>query len=194
VLAQHADGIYFLYGFVPARYSTAFLAHHGINPGSIFDRAIPFVSYIFLHGGWTHVIINSIWLLAFGPVVARRFGTPLFLGFFLICGIAGAATHLALHWGSTEPVIGASAGISGVMAAAFRMLPFGPQDSEQPVTPLFSGRILLWSAIVVVINIVAGVTGLGTGQGPNEVAWQAHIGGYFAGLVLTWPFYYLARR
>jgi len=196
LLAPHATEIYITYGFIPARYSATFLARTGINPGSWFDQALPFVSYTFLHGSWPHVLINCVWLLAFGPVVARRFGTPLFLGFFLVCGIAGAAVHLAAYWGSTAPVIGASAGISGLMAAAFRMVPSGPPEAEvTPLAPILSTRILLWSVIWAVINVVAGVTGLGgAGAGVNVVAWVAHLGGYFAGLLLAGPFDALVRR
>ncbi len=195
LLAAHADQIYVAYGFIPARYSSAFLARTGINPGSYFDQAVPFVSYIFLHGNWPHVLINSVWLLAFGPVVARRFGTPLFLGFFLLCGVIGAASHLAAYWGSTAPVIGASAAVSGLMAAGFRMLSFGPPGQPaSPLAPLLSGRIVVWSVIWSLINVVAGMTGLGGGPGVNVVAWVAHLGGYFAGLLLAGPFDALARR
>ena len=184
------------YGFIPAWYSPSFLAAKAAIPRGIFHQALPFVSYMFLHGSWAHVLINCVWLLAFGPVVARRFGTPLFLGFFLVSGIAGAGAHLAAYWGSTAPVIGASAGISGLMAAAFRMVPFGPPHAEAtPLAPILSTQILLWSVIWAVINVVAGVTGLGgAGAGVNVVAWVAHLGGYFAGLLLAGPFDALVRR
>lgn len=195
VFAQYANVIYVTYGFVPARYSPAFLAHTGRNPGSFFDQALPFVTYIFLHGSWAHVLINSVWLLPFGPVVARRFGSLLFLVFFLVCGISGAAVHLALHWGSTAPVVGASGAISGLMAAGFRMLPMGPGETgEQPLAPILSGRILVWSALWAIVNVIAAVTGLGTGGGLNVIAWEAHMGGYVAGLFLVGPFDAFARR
>src|SRR5215472_15262667 len=111
------------FAFIPARYSHAFLAARHVDPGNIFDRAFPFVSYMGLHNDFTHIAINSLGLLAFGPIVARRFGWRLFLMFFLICGIAAAATHLAFNWGSLAPVIGASGAISGLMGAAMRLLP-----------------------------------------------------------------------
>src|ERR1700761_2591484 len=102
------------YGFIPARYSATYLAAHHTDGGSLIAKALPFVTYIFLHGGWAHVIINMVWLMAFGPVVLRRFGVPRFLLFFLVCGIAGALAQLAINWGGTDPVIGASAAISGL--------------------------------------------------------------------------------
>ena len=79
-----ANRIVIEYGLVPARYSNAvsFLAAYGVNGGSLLDKALPFITYIFLHGGWAHVLINSVWLLAFGPVVAKRFGAMRFFLFF----------------------------------------------------------------------------------------------------------------
>jgi membrane associated rhomboid family serine protease len=173
---------FYEFGFVPARYSHEYLTAHFTNGGNLFERTVPFVSYMFLHADWTHVLVNSIWLIPFGSVVARRYGGGLFLVFFLICGIIGAGVHLAFNWGSTAPVIGASAAVSGLMGAAFRMLPRGP---HAPLLPLLSKPVLLWSIIWMGINVVAGITGFGTGPGVRLVAWQAHIGGYFAGLLLA---------
>lgn len=203
--AARASEIVVNYAFIPARYSNAFLAAHGMDPGTLWDRAIPFVSYLFLHANFTHLAINCIWLLPFGAITARRFGAPMFFLFFLVCGAAGAAVHLAFNWGSPEPVVGASAAISGLMAAGFRIISstdaFGPQYLQgagpvAPLAPLLSTRILTWSALSVVMFAVLGVTGLGTGMGPGAhlIAWQAHIGGYLAGLLLAGPFDNLQAR
>lgn len=177
---QATPEVFIQWGFVPARYSPGFWLG-----GNLFERVAPFITYMFLHADWTHVLVNSIWLLPFGSLVARRYGAPLFLLFFLICGIIGAGVHLALNWGSTSPVIGASAAVSGLMGAAFRMMPHGP---HAPLQPLFSRPVLLWSAIWIALNVFAGLTGFGAGAGVHLVAWQAHIGGYFAGLLLAGPF------
>lgn len=189
---QSGTGWFFEYGFVPARYSHTYLYSHGLNPGTFLERALPFVTYIFLHANWTHVLINCVWLLAFGPIVAGRFGALRFLLFFLLCGIAGAAFHLVLNWASDAPVIGASAAVSGLMAAGFRMLPLPAPD--EPLAPILATRILVWTAIWVIVNVVAGLTGLGTGGQVELVAWQAHLGGYAAGLLLAGPFDTLWRR
>src|SRR5262245_65853199 len=79
-----------------------------------------FVTYAFIHADWTHLLVNSIWLLPFGSAVARRFGAVRFLAFFAVAAAAGAALHLATHAGEQFPMIGASAAISGTMAAAMR--------------------------------------------------------------------------
>jgi membrane associated rhomboid family serine protease len=174
------------YALIPARYSHVFLAAHHLDGGSLLDRALPFVTYIFLHASWTHVGLNTLWLLAFGPLVARRFGAVRFFAFFLVCGVAGAATHLAFNWGSADPVIGASAGVSGLMAASFRLIGSGPMSAQtrEPLAPLLSRQILTWTALWAALNVLAGLTGLGSGPGVQTIAWQAHLGGYFAGLFL----------
>jgi membrane associated rhomboid family serine protease len=83
------------------------------------------LSYAFLHGGWTHVGLNVIWLAAFGPPVARRVGAVRFLLIFLSTAVAGALVHWAFNWLDFTPLIGASAGVSGLMAAATRFV-FAP--------------------------------------------------------------------
>jgi membrane associated rhomboid family serine protease len=186
------------YAFVPARYSHAFLAAHMAQAGTIWEQAVPFVSYMALHNDWTHLVVNCLWLLAFGPTVARRFGTPLFLVFFILCGVAGAATHLAFNWGSAMPVVGASGAISGLMAAAVRMLPQAQPwaiPGEAPLAPIFCRPILMFTLVWAAINLAAGLTGgLGlVGEG-GLIAWQAHLGGYVAGLLLAGPFDRLRPR
>jgi membrane associated rhomboid family serine protease len=167
------------------------------DPGSLWERAIPFVSYMGLHGSWTHLIINCFWLFAFGPIVARRFGNALFLLFFLVCGVAAAITYLAFNWGGALPVVGASGAISGLMAAGLRMLPGQApwvQQSEAPLAPLFSRQILVFAVIWTAINLMTAVTGFGMGGESGLVAWQAHLGGFFAGLLLCAPFDRLRPR
>ncbi len=175
------------YAFVPARYSAEALSAQGIAPATLFEQGVTFISYIFLHANFTHVVINSLWLLAFGPAVARRLGPILFLAFFLICGVAAAATHLALNWGSLVPVIGASGSVAGLMGAGIRILyrdrnlAFG----ERPkLASIFAPPVLFFSGVWVFVNIAAGLTGLGMTDNMALVAWEAHLGGYFTGLFL----------
>jgi membrane associated rhomboid family serine protease len=183
-----SDAMVTAYAFIPARL---------LLPGSLWDKAVPFVSYLGLHGDWTHLAINSLWLLAFGPIVARRFGAPLFLLFFLVCGIAGACMFLMFDWGGVNPVVGASAAISGLMGAGIRMLPgrfAWAQPGEAPLMPLFSRPVLGFSAVWLVMNMVVGILGLGLVSAGQSIAWQAHLGGYFAGLLLAGVFDALRPR
>ncbi|HEX2590862.1 MAG TPA: rhomboid family intramembrane serine protease [Rhizomicrobium sp.] len=187
--AATADSIVAQYAFNPALYSSAFLDTHHIDGGAWWQRAIPFVSYIFLHADLMHLAINCLWLLAFGPVVARRFGGLRFLIFFLICGICAAAFQMVCSWGSFAPIIGASGAVSGLMAAGIRMLPL--QDNRisarfEKLMPIWSRQVLLFSIVWTLINVVAGITGFaGVGTELRLIAWQAHIGGYVAGLFLS---------
>jgi membrane associated rhomboid family serine protease len=172
------------YAFIPLRYSP-----DALEPGSAIDRAIPFVSYMFLHADVAHLAINCLWLLAFGSVVARRFGTVAFLLFFLICGVASAAIYLALNWESPGAVIGASGAISGLMAAGIRMLRVpGPDASRPGLASMFSPQVLVFSVLWVAINLVFGFAGFSVSGEIQPIAWQAHLGGYFTGLVLAGPF------
>ncbi|MBI3676798.1 MAG: rhomboid family intramembrane serine protease [Proteobacteria bacterium] len=187
VFPEYSDKLFVEYGFIPARYSAAYLAAHHYNPGTWFERVVPFVSHLFLHGNWTHLAINMIWLLPFGAVVARRFGPWLFFLFFLVCGVAGAVTHMALNWGSDIPTIGASGAISGLMAAGFRMMSYPPGAPErEELLPLLSRPILGISAVWIALNAVLGMTGFGAGPDVvTNIAWQAHLGGFVAGLLLS---------
>lgn len=176
------------YAFIPARYAL---------PGSLWDLAVPFVSHLFLHGGWGHVVMNSLWLLAFGPVVARRFGGALFLLFFFICGAAGAAAFLALNWGGTDPVVGASGAVSGLMAAGLRLMPgmfAWAQPGEARLAPILSRPILSFSLIWGGLNLAVGLIGGSFLGADGAIAWQAHLGGYIAGLLLAGPFDALRPR
>lgn len=191
------DAIIYQFGLYPWRYSHAFLQSRMVDPGTLWERAIPFASYLGLHASWTHLVINSLWLFAFGPIVARRYGSMLFLLFFLVCGVAAAITYLAFNWGGALPVVGASGAISGLMAAALRMLPGQTPwavPGETPLAPLFSRQLLVFTAIWAAINLLTGITGLGMAGESGLIAWQAHLGGFVAGLLLSGPFDRLRPR
>lgn len=195
--AAHAQDIAYEYGLVPARYSRAFLESRMADPGTIWERAVPFVSYMAIHNDWTHLTINCLFCLAFAPIVGRRFGAALFLIFFILCGVAGALTYLALNWGSPAPVIGASGAISGLMAAAVRMLPSQSPwavAGATPLAPIFSRQIMIFTGALIAINALVELTGLSIAGENAQIAWQAHLGGFLAGLLLCGPFDALRPR
>src|SRR5262249_56747689 len=100
----------------------------GYDGSLVLDGALPvggsdvwtFVTYALIHANWLHLVVNAVWLLPFGSAVARRFAGSRFLAFFVVTAAAGAALHLATHAGEQFPMIGASAVVSGTMAAAMR--------------------------------------------------------------------------
>src|SRR5690606_36230235 len=79
-----------------------------------------FLTYSLLHANFAHLAVNTLWLLPFGSAVARRFGVVRFYALLAVTAVAGAGAHLLTHAGDLSPMIGASASVSGAMAAAIR--------------------------------------------------------------------------
>jgi len=172
------------YALDPARYS-------GHAAAGVLANVLPLFTHMLLHANATHLAVNSVWLLAFGPMVARRYGGVAFVVFFVLCGLAGAAFFIALNWGDDVGVIGASGAISGLMGGAIRMMRLRQpylNVATMPLLPIWSSQVLGFSAVWLVINLVTGLTGVGTGGQIEPVAWQDHMGGYLAGLILAGPF------
>jgi membrane associated rhomboid family serine protease len=146
-----------------------------------------------VHGGWAHLLVNLLWMAAFGSAVAKRVGATRFVLFSVLCGIAGALVHLALHWGELAPVVGASAAISGQMAAALRFAfsgQFYRGGRDLAYVPLETlGRTLSDTRILAIIAVWVGLNALfGFGiislaGAEGEIAWEAHIGGFLFGLL-----------
>lgn len=178
--------------FIPARYSGA----APDLPGGYVTAVTSFVTYMTVHAGWVHLLVNLAWMLAFGSAVARRTGDLGFLAFSVLCGIAGALTHLLFHYGEMAPVVGASAAISGQMAGALRFL-FGARRYPGERTPDFIGaplmslrqtltdkRIIAFLAFWVALNAYFGLSTLKIAGEEGSFAWEAHIGGFLCGLFL----------
>jgi len=177
--------------FIPARYSGAAAE----LPGGYLTAVTSFVTYMVVHGGWMHLLVNVFWMLAFGTAVARRIGTRGFYEFSILCGIAGALTHLVFHWGEMAPVVGASAAISGQMAGALRFIFFArrepgeraPDFSRAPLadlsTTLRDHRIVGFLIFWLVLNAYFGLTSVSFGGASDGIAWEAHIGGFLCGLL-----------
>ena len=178
--------------FIPARYS----GMAADLPGGDVASVTSFATHMFAHADAVHLAINGMWLLAFGSVLARRMGGPRFLLFALACGIAGALLFLVMHPGLVAPVIGASGAIAGLMGGVMRFLfsaidrGIGYRLREDPAsiplmdlkTALTDRRLVLASAIFVAVNLLA-LIGFGTFGAAGSIAWEAHLGGYFFGLL-----------
>ena len=166
-------------------------------PGGGWGLLLAPFAHFFLHANWTHVAMNSLWLLVFATPVARRLGGVRYLALALLSAAAGAFTFLALHWGEDVLLVGASGGVSGLMGAAVRFiyadgvpLAVGIRRDVRRVRPLSFMQalvlpgprlfILLWVALNTIISLI----GFGAGQGMDNIAGEAHIGGFFAGMAL----------
>jgi membrane associated rhomboid family serine protease len=194
-----------MFAFSPLRYASD--APSGL-PSWWGPQIWTFVTYALFHADFNHLIFNLVWLLAFGPPIARRFGPSRFLMFCIVTAAAGALAHLVTHLDEFAPMIGASAAISGAMAAAMRFVfqrggPLGllgqgePESYHVPAAPLSAmlsdPRILTFLAVWFGVNIIFGI-GVVTMPGTaGSVAWQAHIGGFLAGLI-CFPLFDPVRR
>jgi membrane associated rhomboid family serine protease len=186
ILAPMSRDLLIEFALIPARYTPSVLEQHGFAAASLAEQILPVVTYTFLHADFMHLGINSLWLLAFGPAVARRIGAWRFLLFFFLCAVGAAAIHIAVNWGALIPVVGASGAVAGLMAAGIRILYGARRDFTRaaPLAPVFGRPVLVFTAIWAVINVVVGLTGLGLTNGIDLIAWEAHLGGYFTGLFL----------
>lgn len=202
---------FFALGFLPARTARLVEVFAGVSPyrfasglagnNGLTAMFAPLVTHMFLHADIAHLGFNQLWLLAFGTPIARRFeaqagGHPgrwaaggIFVMFYFLCGAAGALTFIAFHPNSTILLVGASGGVMGLLGGLVRVAlarhsMFGPSDAR--LAPLFSSGVVVWTAVVVGMNVVIGVFGAPFSGG--NVAWDAHIGGYLFGLV-TFPLF-----
>lgn len=183
-------------GFIPIRYSI------GFGDQSLAWLWTP-LTYSLLHGGFAHIIVNSIWLMAFGAVVARRIGTARFVVFWLFSAIAAAGLYWLANQGSNVPMIGASGVVSGLMGAAARFaFPMNGRfnRTEAHLLPRLSllqamsnRTVLIYVAVWFAINALAAF-GFAAGAGEGaQIAWEAHIGGFVFGF-LFFPLFDVEQR
>src|SRR5215210_5294498 len=186
-----------MFGFIPKRYDSTLLAID--FPGGSGAKVWSFMTYSLLHANFSHIAFNMLWLLPFGSALARRFGAIRFFLFMAVTAIAGALAHLVTHEHSVAPMIGASASVSGTMAAAIRFafvqgsfLSFSRGDADAAAKvpalslrrALHNPRVLGFLGVWFGVNIIFGIGSIAIGLEGASVAWQAHMGGFFAGLVL----------
>lgn len=170
----------YLFGIVPARYTDPEWAQWVGFPSSYW----PFITSMFLHGGWLHVIGNMWALWIFGDNVEDRMGPLRFLLFYTTSGVMAGLVHLLTNVGSTVPAIGASGAIAGVMAAYFLLFPRARIVAMFPVVfwPLFfEVPAFLYLGFWFFVQLFSGATALVSPERASGIAWWAHIGGFATG-------------
>jgi hypothetical protein len=178
------EQLVFTFGMVPARLA-AFPAHPDISFG---DAALPFLTSMFLHAGWLHLLGNMWFLWIFGDNVEDYLGHLRFLLFYLLCGLAASAAHLVFNWNSTLPTVGASGAIAGVLGAYLLLF---PGARILTLVPVFFVWLMELPAYVIliywfVLQLLRGTaTSLAETAPGGGVAWWAHVGGFVAGLALV---------
>ena len=181
VQLAHGDGLtqfIHTYGLLPARYSEPRLAAYFTTGQQVFS----FFSYMFLHGGFWHLLGNMWSLYIFGDNVEDTLGHLRYVFFYLLCGLASGLSHVLINWGSGAPVIGASGAIAGVMGAYILLYPRAKILTLIPIffIPYF---IELPAFFFLGIWFVLQFLSAAMSQGEGGVAWWAHIGGFIFGLV-----------
>ena len=195
---ERDEWVLFTFGFIPARFAPSPELAGLAFPGPPGARWWSFVTHMLLHGDWMHLVINSVWMVAFGSVLARRLGSVRFLIVSAASAAAGAAASLAWYWGGEFTLlVGASGAISGQLAGAVRLMfaeggslaTLGRRRFEK-VQALSLGETfrtpaaLMFLGVWFVITIFAGALNFGPPGEEARIAWEAHVGGFLAGLVL----------
>ena len=139
-----------------------------------------------------HVIMNAVAALAFGAPVARlldvRWGPTLFLLFYVGCGVLAALGYGLIHWGGTQPMVGASGAVFGLIGAATRLM-----GGHGQVLALSDGRVIKAAIAWMAVNAVVGLIGYVPGAGGAGIAWEAHAVGFVVGILAIGPLARLAK-
>jgi membrane associated rhomboid family serine protease len=183
-LSNRAEqSLIFSLGIVPARVEALLETH----PPNLPAALLPYLTSMFLHGGFLHLLGNMWFLWVFGDNVEDRMGHLRYLFFYAVCGFAAGAIHTYFNWGEQTPAIGASGAISGVMGAYLVLFPRRRVVTLVPLV-IFFFTIELPAVVLLgywfLIQFVSGVGELGM-RGSGGVAWWAHIGGFVTGLLLA---------
>ena len=158
--------------------------HWGVTPGivagdgDVWRRFMPFVTYMFLHGGWAHLFGNMLFLWIFGDDIEDAVGHARFLAFYVICGLVGALVYCMFSTMPDAPLIGASGAIAGVMGAYLMIRPCAH------VRVLVFIRVVAIRAMWVILAWAALQVWHVLAQPAGDVAWWAHTGGLLAGAAL----------
>lgn len=169
----------------------------GVGPGGLgcvvgppsYDKSPPLSVFtaMFLHGGWLHLLGNMLFLLIFGNNVEDRMGHIRYFLFYVVCGYAAGYGFALLNASSSDPLIGASGAIAGVLGAYLVLYPKARVWVLVPFLVFLPLRLPAWLVLGFWFGLQAvyssghGVSGAGT------VAYAAHVVGFVAGMLLAWP-------
>ncbi len=177
-----------LFGIVPARFTHPQWA---LWSGFPIDTYWPFLTSMFLHGGWLHIIGNMWALWIFGDNVEDRMGPLRFVIFYLLCGLIAGVVHVLTNPDSTIPTVGASGAIAGVMGSYFYLFPFARIVVLIPIfffPFFFEVPAVIYLGFWALSQVFSGALSLASSEQVGGVAWWAHAGGFIAGLALQFVF------
>ncbi len=171
---EQVNELFYYFGLVPSNYG---------NYNEPATGYLPFISSMFLHGSWTHVIGNMWILWLFGDNIEDNMGQLRFLLFYLLCGVVAGITHFFSNPTSAIPVVGASGAVAGVMGAYFLM--FRHARILTFIPPFFFVNIPAWIFLGfwVLSQLWCGAADLFNSSSCGQIAFWAHVGGFIAGLL-----------
>ena len=188
------DRVVLALAFLPVRFLSLPELGGQLPPGGELARVTSFFTYALVHGSWTHLVINMVWMLAFGSVAARRLGAARFIGLSMLAAGVAAAFSMVLNWGTLAVLVGASGAIAGQMAVAVRLI-FAHGGTlmsslrkdlslvpPEPLLRLFTNRsAVIFIVIWMGVDMLSASSGLLSGA---RIAWEAHLGGFLTGLLV----------
>jgi len=181
---EKMNALSYLFGIVPARFShPAWAAHIGLP----IHEYWPFLTSMFLHAGWLHLIGNMWFLWILGDKVEEVMGRVRFALFYVLCGVLSGVVHFVTNPASTVPTVGASGAIAGVLGAYFALYPLARVLVVIPIfffPFFFELPAIIFIGLWFLIQFFSGTVAVLEGSQMGGVAWWAHIGGFLAGLVL----------
>lgn len=175
----HLREAFFFYGIVPLRYSDPEISAQFTS----FQQLLPFLTSMFLHGGFLHILGNMWFLYIFGDNIEDRLGHIRYLIFYLLCGVGAGLIHLFTNWDSKIPTIGASGAIAGVMGA---YLLLHPRAKILTLIPIFFFLKFVEIPAFIFLGywlLIQFFSASITPKNVGGIAFWAHIGGFIAGLV-----------
>ncbi|MFQ5964527.1 MAG: rhomboid family intramembrane serine protease [Candidatus Scalinduaceae bacterium] len=182
-LGSGLDDFIMKYGIVPLKVGNYFQ----VLDLTFVDTFLPFITSMFLHGGFVHLIGNMWYLWIFGDNIEDKLGHFNYLCFYVMCGIIASSVHVIYNNQSSVPCIGASGAIAGVLGAY--MITF-PRARVVTILPIwFIWQVIELPAFIVlglwfVIQFFNGTASITTSASSGGVAWWAHIGGFVSGIFI----------
>lgn len=179
---QLAEWVFVTFAYFPIRFTPEYFTLD-------LPTLVSPVGHSFLHGDWTHLGMNMIWLVAFGAPVAYRLGALRAVLFWILTALGAVLLHTIIYYGDTVPLIGASGAVSGFLGGAAR---FGFRSNRRnpraglagplygPLDSLRQRGVVSFLAIWMILNFAFGSDLLGLSGGAS-IAWEAHIGGLTTG-------------
>ena len=173
-----------LYGMVPIRYTNPVWAKHfGLPP----DYHLSFMTSLFLHGGWAHLLVNMMFMWIFADNIEDLMGHKRFLMFYLLCGVIASAVQWYFAQNLVVPVVGASGAIAGVLGAYFFRFPQARVTILLPILIFpffFEVPAIAFLGLWVILQLQELTTAVVSPGAATQSAWWAHLGGFVAGALI----------